>query len=119
MTSPMDAMAAAAPPLTAYPRTSRYYGVDTAVHVTADGRRVPFLRRRLLPPAESFVAIAEHVVSDGDHTDLLADRYFGDAETWWRIADANPVLDPRDLTGTPGRRLRITLPQGVPGPADG
>lgn len=119
MTSPTDAMAAAVPSPTAYPRTSRYYGVDSAVHVSADGRRIPFLRRRLLPRAESFVTIAEHVVNDGDRADLLADRYFGDAETWWRIADANPVLDPRELTGDPGRRLRITLPQGVPGPVHG
>ena len=114
MTNPMDAMAAAVPSPTPYPRGSRYYGVPTAVHVTADGRRIPYLRRRLLPSPESFVPMAEHEVSAGDRTDLLAARYFGDAETWWRIADANPALDPADLTSTPGRRLRITLPQGMP-----
>ncbi|MFC0111328.1 hypothetical protein [Kibdelosporangium aridum] len=45
---------------------------------------------------------------EGDRADVLANRYIGDPEQWWRIADANPVLDPRDLTSTPGRRLRIT-----------
>lgn len=119
MTNPMDAMAAAMPEPTAYPRTSRYYGVETAVHVGSDGRRIPYLRRRLLPDPAGFAVISEHVVSDNDRADLLADRHFGDAETWWRIADANPVLAPDELTGTPGQRLRITLPQGVPGPADG
>jgi len=114
MTSPMDAMAAAVPSLTPYPRSSRYYGVPAAVHVTTDGRRIPYLRCRLLPPPGSFVPIAEHEVSVGERADLLAHRYFGDAETWWRIADANPVLNPTDLTSTPGRRLRITLPQGMP-----
>lgn len=110
MTSPMDAMAAALPSQTPYPRGSRYYGVPTAVHVTADGRRIPYLRRRLLPAAESFVPVAEHEVSAGDRAELLAHRYFGDAEAWWRIADANPVLDPAELTRTPGHRLRITMP---------
>jgi hypothetical protein len=112
MTVPMDAMTAAVPSQTPYPRGSRYYGVPTAVHVTADGRRIPHLRRRLLPSPESFVPIAEHEVSTGDRPDLLAFRYFGDAEAWWRITDANPVLDPDELTATPGRRLRITMPNG-------
>jgi hypothetical protein len=44
-------------------------------------------------------------------------RYLADAEQWWRIADANPVLDPAELTAEPGRTLRITLSEGVPGAA--
>ncbi|MCC8250475.1 LysM domain-containing protein [Saccharothrix luteola] len=111
MTNPADAMAAAVPQPTPYPRSSRYYGVPTAVHVTADGRQVPHLARRLLPPPPT-TAIAEHEVSEGDRPDLLAHRYFGDAEAWWRIADANPVLSPEELTGTPGRLLRIAMPNG-------
>ena len=39
----------------------------------------------------------------------------GDPEAFWRIADANSALRPQDLTRTPGRRLRITLPEGIPG----
>ena len=34
----------------------------------------------------------------GDRLDLLAARLLGDAELWWRIADANPELDPEELT---------------------
>ena len=102
-----------------YPRTSRYFGIDVAVHVRADGVEIPYLRRRLLPPAERLTVLSEHEVSEGDQPDLLAFRYFGDAEQWWRIADANPVLDPVELTATPGRRLRITLPEGVPGGTNG
>lgn len=115
MTNPLDAL----PAPSAYPRTSRYHGVATAVHVTPDGRRVPYLRRRLLPRPTEFATIAEHVVNEGDRPDLVADNYLGDAEQWWRVADANAVLDPRELTATPGRRIRITLPQGVPGQVEG
>jgi hypothetical protein len=113
MTNPLDALR----PPSAYPRTSRYYGVPTAVFTTPSGAEVPYLRRRLLPRPDSFTMLAEHVVADGDRPDLLAFRYLGSADQWWRIADANPVLDPRELTATPGRRLRITLPEGVPGVA--
>jgi hypothetical protein len=113
MTNPLDALR----PASAYPRTSRYFGVATAVYTTPDGTELPYLRRRLLPRPDSFTTLTEHVVSTGDRPDLLAFRYLGAADQWWRIADANPVLDPRELTATPGRRLRITLPEGVPGGA--
>jgi hypothetical protein len=109
--SPLDAIR----PPTAYPRTSRYFGIDTAVFTTADGRSFPYLRRRLLPDPDSFTTIARHVVATGERPDLLAFRYLADAEQWWRIADANPVLHPDELTAEPGRDIRITLPQGVPG----
>jgi hypothetical protein len=111
MTSPLDAVR----PPTSYPRTSRYFGVDTAVFPVPGGPGFPYLRRRLLPSPDSFTTITEHVVGAGERPDVLAFRFLGDAEQWWRIADANPVLDPRELTAEPGRRIRITLPQGVPG----
>lgn len=111
MVDPVDVVAEAG----AYPRTSRYYGIPVAVHVTGDGRRVPCLTRRLLPDPAEFAEIGEHVVRQGERVELIAHRELGDAGQWWRIADANPVLDPRELA-EPGRRLRITLPAGVPGP---
>ena len=36
-------------------------------------------------------------------------------ELWWRLADANGVVDPRELTDAVGRRLRVTLARGRPG----
>lgn len=109
--SPLEAI----PPPSRYPRTSRYHDIPSAVHTTPGGREIPYLTRRFLPPHQDLVDIAEHVVSEGDRPDLVANTHLGDPEAWWRIADANPVLDPRELTDTPGRRLRITLPPGVPG----
>jgi hypothetical protein len=108
MTSPLDAI----PVPSKYPRTSRYFASDQLDH---DG--VPYLRPRLLPSPVDFAQIGTYEVRAGDREDVLAFRQFGDASQWWRIADANPVLDPRELTGTPGRTLRITLPEGVPGTA--
>lgn len=94
---------------------SRYEGVPTAAHRTADGRTVTHLCRRFIAAPERFALLAEHTVADGDRPDLLAYHYLGDAEQYWRITDANAVLAPEELTDEPGRRVRITLPVGVPG----
>ena len=47
--------------------------------------------------------------------DLIAANELGDAEAYWRICDANNAMRPEDLASPIGRRLRITLPQGIPG----
>jgi hypothetical protein len=95
--------------------TSRYYNAETAAMETDDGRIVTYLRRRFLPAPEKFSTIDEHVVSDGERLDTISARYQGDPEAFWRIADANRAMRPQELTETLGRRLRITLPEGVPG----
>ena len=68
-----------------------------------------------MPPPERFSLLVEHTVTGGDRLDNLAAHYFGDPELFWRICDANRALRPDDLTETAGRRLRITLPEGIAG----
>lgn len=101
-----------------FPPTSRYYGIATATLRLSSTSAVVYLRRRFLPPVDRFAPLKEHVVADGERLDQIAGRELGDAEAFWRIADANGAMRPADLTDTPGRRLRITLPEGIPG-ADG
>jgi hypothetical protein len=98
-----------------YPPTSRYYGSAVNVLTAPDGTQIPYLARRLVPQPGSFTTIGQYAVVVGDRADLLAFRFLGDAGQWWQIADANPVLDPRDLTATPGLQIRITLSSGIPG----
>ena len=98
-----------------FPPTSRYHGIEVATLTLPDGRIVPYLRRRFLPPAERFALLQEHVVTQGERLDNIAGLYLGDAEAFWRIADANSAMCPQALTETIGRRLRITLPEGIPG----
>ncbi len=114
----------AAPPAEAAPRvdfpiTSRYHAIGTATLRSADGQTVAYLRRRFLPQPERFALLREHVVTQGERLDRIAGTHLGDAEQWWRIADANAAMHPAALVATIGRRLRITLPEGVPGPSDG
>jgi hypothetical protein len=103
---------------TPFPPTSRYYHVGTAVHTRADGEEVVHLRRRFVPKPEGFHVLQEHMVREGERHDTLAAQVLGDPEQFWRLSDANGVVRPEELTETPGRGVRITLPEGVPGPTD-
>jgi nucleoid-associated protein YgaU len=113
---PVNLPDAMAPP-SQYPRTSRYYGTKMNTFIAPDGTQIPYLARRLLPDPASFTVISEYTVVAGDRLDLIGFRLLGDPGQWWQIADANPVLDPRELTATPGQKVRITLPQGITGSA--
>jgi len=101
----------------AFPPSSRYHGLPTAERVEADGRTAVYVRRRFLPPPERFATVGEHRVVDGDRLDNLAARHVGDPEQFWRLADANRAMHPDELTAETGRRLRLTLPEGIPAPA--
>lgn len=96
--------------------TSRYYGMDTATLTTADGPRITYLRRRFIAPPDQFDTLVEHTVADGERLDNITVQYMGDPEQFWRICDANNVIDPNELTDTVGTVIRITLPQGIGGP---
>lgn len=102
----------------AFPVTSRYHAVPIATLTTADGRTVAYLKRRFVPSPERFALLQEHQVVAGDRLDNLAAQYLGDPERFWQLCDANAALHPQELTETVGRRLRITLPEGIPGVPD-
>ncbi|MGA6225752.1 hypothetical protein ACPESV_36090 [Streptomyces umbrinus] len=107
----LDAIPGAHP----YPRTSRYHDAEIGIHRQADGTEVRYTKRRLLPPlAETEDDWQSHTVSSGERPDLLGQRYFGDPAQWWQIADANPVLDPRELTDEAGNVIEVPLAGGFP-----
>lgn len=94
---------------------SRYLNIPKAVYESATGRQYVYLKRRFVPPPETFAVLQLHTVTAGDRLDNISAQYFGDPELFWRIADANRAMRPQELTETSGRRLRITLPEGIPG----
>ena len=79
---------------------SRYRKLDT---VSADGR--VSLSQRPAPssvvPQDSII----HTVIGRETLDLIAWKYYGREDLWWRIADANPDLMPLALA--PGQLLAI------------
>jgi hypothetical protein len=98
---------------TAFPPESRHHGIATKTLERPDGTSIAYLKRRFVPAPERFAAIAEHRVREGERLDNLAAALVGDPEQFWRLCDANGVLKPEELEVT-GRRIRITLPEGVP-----
>ncbi|HNB51770.1 MAG TPA: LysM domain-containing protein [Anaerolineales bacterium] len=100
-----------------FPITSRYYRLETATLVMPDGKTVTYLRRRFLPPAKNFSLLKEHTVVEGERLDHIAAQNLGDPEQFWRLCDANNAMRPEDLLEI-GKKLRITLPEGIPGPGN-
>jgi hypothetical protein len=90
---------------------SRYADVPTLSHTLEDGRTVRYKARRLCPPGESLQTFSEATVTAEDRPDLLAFRTLGVSQLFWRLCDANDVLEPAELTAQIGRRLRIPVPQ--------
>jgi hypothetical protein len=111
-------------PSVSFPATSRYatVGVTTYTRATEPGEEpvpVAFLRLRLVPKPERFSLLYEYSCVEGDRRDLVAATHLSDAELWWRLADANGVIDPETLTNPVGRIVRITTQEDVTGGSGG
>jgi hypothetical protein len=103
---------------TLFPITSRYHGLDIATLETVQRKTIVYLRRRFIPPPERFQLLQEHTVTQGERLDNIAAQYLGDPERFWQLCDANNAMQPEELTQTLGRRLRITLPEGMQAPSN-
>ena len=99
----------------ALPPNSRYARVEVTTRTTRAGEKIPHFRRRFIASEDHFQTIEVHTVIEGERPDNLAARFLGEPEQWWRVADANGVTRPEELTDTPGRRVRVTLPEGMSG----
>jgi hypothetical protein len=114
---PVQAMLAATSLRTSlFAPTSRYHGLETTTLVQ-DGVPVAYVKRRFVPPPESFRTLQVHTVVQGERLDVVTARYFGDPTLYWRLCDANRAMRPWRLTEASGRRLAITLPQDISGAA--
>ena len=100
---------------TLFSATSRYYGIDTTTLTDAGGKTIVYILRRFVPPADGFQVLQEYTVTQGGRLDNITARYLGDPELFWRVADANSAMRAEELVEKVGRKLRITLPQGITG----
>ena len=96
--------------------TSRYFGTEVTAIAQGD-RLVGYIRRRFVPAAGRFQLLQQHTVIQGERLDNITAQYLGDPTLFWRLCDANSAMRPGDLTGTVGRKLRITMPENVRGSA--
>lgn len=84
-------------------KDSRYARTETYIVTDAHGNPHPALKIRLIPRT---AAVFRHTVTDSDRLDLLAYQYYGKADRFWRIGDANNEVQPDDLL-QPGRQVLI------------
>ena len=105
---------AGAIPANPFAQSSRYHTVAIGRFVRGpDDPGVAYVLRRFIPQMRDIAVVAEHIVSSGERPDLLAAQTLGDPELYWRIADANTVTDPFELTDTLGARVGIPRPPGL------
>jgi len=103
---------------TLFPSTSRYHGIAVAILDPEGEWPVAYLRRRFVPQPERLALIREHVVVAGERPDHIAASELGDPELFWRLCDANRAVFPDELVAEIGRRLRVTMTEGIPGNGD-
>lgn len=97
---------------------SRYASLATCKYTDAAGNVARYVSRRFLPSGDSFQLLLLHTVMKGERLDNDTAEYMDDPQQFWRIADANEAMSPFDLVEEPGSLIRITLPQGAPGPSN-
>lgn len=70
---------------------SRYV---SSVLQTIEGPNGTVLEARVAFPKARRIAYTSYRVIEGDRIETIAVDFYGDAQMWWKIADANPeVLD--------------------------
>ena len=97
---------------TYYKPGSRYEGIPVGEYENEDQESILYVKRRFLPPPEAYEVTQEHTVVQGERLDHIAFKYLGDAEQFWRICDANAVMDPDELTDTIGEKIVIARLKG-------
>jgi hypothetical protein len=95
---------------------SRYYSLPLLKWEGKDGKEVVYVSRRFLPSGDEFDLLLEHRVAEGERLDTITAQYLDDPEQFWRICDASEAMSPFELTDPVGRKIDITMPQGIPRP---
>ncbi len=80
-----------------FPANSRYFQTEAATLEVTDGSMIRYLKRRFLPPLDRFTLMQTYQVTEGDRLDNITARFLGDPEQFWRLCDANAILQPSEL----------------------
>ncbi len=79
-----------------FDKTSRYYKINIATMTMLD--------------SDGLTTLVEHSVTQGERLDTITARYLGDPTQFWRVCDANDVLQPTELTEEVGNIIKIAMP---------
>lgn len=93
-------------------QNSRYAATVQAARIDKQGHLQRYVVPRILPHPEDHVVAQHHRVTDSDRPDTLAARAYGQATSWWLLADANTSPHPDQLTEVPGTLRMLPSPEG-------
>lgn len=113
-TDPVQALIdAGAIPTNPFSPDSRYAGIAFGLYQRGPtDPPIAYVLRRFIPRQRDIPVALEHIVQGGERPDLLAAQVFGNSELYCRIADANAVTDPFELTDTLGARIVVPAVTG-------
>ena len=78
------------------------------LQVIAPGSVRQVISLRLTRRQRSNQVIPKHRVTQGEQLDLIAHKFLGTEQLWWRILDVNPLIYPLDIQ--PGDILDLPEP---------
>jgi len=61
--------------------------------IESHGRRVTYRERRFLPESQSFKIRTTIRTQPEDRLDLIAAREMGNSELFWKVCDANQIIN--------------------------
>lgn len=98
--------------------SSRYRGLGVQDFPDTQGATHPSvpIRRHPADALDPRLAQYRHRVTGVETVDYLSFRFYANCESWWRIADANPVRHPLDVR--PGDALTIPSSNELLGTVD-
>lgn len=88
---------------------SRYDEIEEATLERPDGREVVYKRRRLIARQRTTIFRGRVSVKKDERVDHIATRTLGDPGQYWRILDANAVMNPADIDEGSGQMLDIPV----------
>jgi hypothetical protein len=96
-----------------FDNNSRYFSIATTTIGVPDPeggtREVRYVKRRIIPGSETMTTLVEHTFIEGERLDLITARYLSDPAQFWRVCDANNVMQPEELEET-NRTIKIAMP---------
>lgn len=92
-----------------FSENSRYVNLSTKSFTRSDGVEVRYVSRRFVPRPEDLTFAGFETVGPAERPDHVAHRAYGEAESFWRLADAQLSFDASDLTRAPGQQLRVPM----------
>ncbi len=76
--------------------TSRYTNAPIYDATDAQGESHPTVAIRPSTPPAPGTTLYQHILIGAETMEYLAWRYYGSSSSWWRIAEANPLVFPLD-----------------------